>query len=123
MHGHSHEHAHASPSGDRRHLAAALVLITAYMAAEVVVGLLAHSLALLSDAAHMLTDAGAIALALLAARMAARPPSGGFTYGLKRAEILSAQANGLTLLILAAWLAYESVRRFLHPAEAAGTAV
>ena len=74
------------------------------MAGEVVVGVLAHSLALISDAAHMLTDAAAIALALIAMRLAARPPRGGYTYGLKRAEILSAQANGITLLLLAAWL-------------------
>ena len=69
---------------------------------EVVVGILVNSLALLSDAAHMLTDAAALALALVALRLARRPPRGGFTYGLKRAEILSAQANGITLLLLAA---------------------
>ena len=68
------------------------------MAVEVVVGILADSLALLSDAAHMLTDAGAIGLALLAARLAARPARGGFTFGLGRAEILSAQVNGATLV-------------------------
>ena len=68
------------------------------MAVEVVAGIVASSLALLSDAAHMLTDAGAIALALVAARLAARPPAGGYAFGLKRAEILSAQLNGATLL-------------------------
>jgi cobalt-zinc-cadmium efflux system protein len=90
------------------------------MSVEVVVGFLADSLALLSDAAHMLTDAVAIALALIANRMAARPPRGGFTYGLKRAEILSAQANGLTLLLLAAWIGVEAVRRLVDPPSVDG---
>jgi cobalt-zinc-cadmium efflux system protein len=123
-HGHGHGHGH-SPTGraDQRWLSAALALIVAFMAAEVVVGLLAHSLALLSDAAHMLTDAAAIVLALLAMRLARRPPSGGFTYGLKRAEILSAQANGLTLLLLAAWLTYESFRRLADPPPVGGLSV
>jgi cobalt-zinc-cadmium efflux system protein len=109
--------------GDRRWLSLALVLIAGFMAVEVVIGLLAGSLALLSDAAHMLTDAVAIVLALVAARMADRPPSGGFTYGLKRAEILSAQANGLTLLLLAAWIAYEAVQRLREPTAVGGAAV
>ena len=91
------------------------MLILAFMAGEVVAGLLAHSLALLSDAAHMLTDAASIGLALATAKIAARPPRGGYTYGLRRAEILSAQANGITLVLLAAWLAYEAVRRLLAP--------
>lgn len=105
-------HSHGVSAGtDRRWLAIALTLITAFMAVEVVVGVLAGSLALISDAAHMLTDAASIVLSLIAMRLAARPARGGFTYGLKRAEILSAQANGLTLLLLGAWLAYESVRR------------
>ncbi|WP_436534511.1 cation diffusion facilitator family transporter [Actinoplanes sp. HUAS TT8] len=123
---HDHEHGHAghdhgvSADADRRWLGVALGLISAFMLGEVVVGLLARSLALLSDAAHMLTDAGAIVLALIAMRLAARKPKGGFTYGLKRAEILSAQANGLTMLLLGAWLAYEAVRRLIHPPEVAG---
>ncbi len=71
------------------------------MVVEVVAGLIADSLALLSDAAHMLTDAGSIALALVAARLAARPPGGRFTFGFGRAEILSAQINGAALLVLA----------------------
>src|SRR5688572_10564713 len=90
------------------------------MAVEIVVGLMAGSLALLSDAAHMLTDAAAIALAIVAARMAARPPAGGYTYGLRRAEILSAQANGLSLLLLAAWIGYEAVRRLFDPTPVDG---
>ncbi|GAA3188353.1 MULTISPECIES: cation diffusion facilitator family transporter [Streptomyces] len=123
-HGHGpggHSHAHAvSPDADRRWLRAALVLICAFMAVEVVIGVVARSLALLSDAAHMLTDAASIVLALVAMRLAARPARGGYTYGLKRAEILSAQANGITLLILSAWLAYEAVRRLIEPPEVTG---
>ncbi|HEY3501429.1 MAG TPA: cation diffusion facilitator family transporter [Actinocatenispora sp.] len=122
--GAGHEHAHGVSAGaDRRWLTAALGLILAFMAAEVVIGLAAGSLALLSDAAHMLTDAAAIALALIAMRLAARPPRGGFTYGFRRAEILSAQANGLTLLLLAVWLGYEAVRRLITPPEVHGALV
>jgi cobalt-zinc-cadmium efflux system protein len=115
--GHSHG---VSADADRRWLSLALGLIAVFMVGEVVTGLLARSLALLSDAAHMLTDAGSIVLALVAMRLAARPPKGGFTYGLKRSEILSAQANGLTMLILAVWLAVEAVRRLVHPHAVTG---
>ncbi|MFM9441269.1 cation diffusion facilitator family transporter [Streptomyces acidiscabies] len=115
--GHSHG---VSADADRRWLGIALALITVFMAAEVVVGIMASSLALISDAAHMLTDAVSIVLALVAMRLSARPARGGFTYGLKRAEILSAQANGLTLLLLGAWLAYEAVRRLIDPPEVEG---
>ena len=117
-----HEHG-VSADADRRWLSLALTLISLFMLGEVVVGLIAGSLALLSDAAHMLTDAGAIALALIAMRLAARPPRGGYTYGLKRAEILSAQANGLTMLILAVWLGVEAIRRLIDPPHVAGPLV
>jgi len=119
-HGHGpgggHGHAHGpSPDADWRWLAAAAALIVVFMAGEVVAGLVAHSLALLSDAAHMLTDAAAIGLALVTARVAGRPARGRYTYGLRRLEILSAQANGITLVLLALWLAYEAVRRLITP--------
>jgi cobalt-zinc-cadmium efflux system protein len=114
-----HHHAHA----DTRRLGIALALILGFMAVEVVAGILASSLALLSDAAHMLTDAGAIALALVAARLAARPPAGGYTFGLKRAEILSAQLNGATLLALAAVILYEGIRRLFDPPDVEGATV
>ncbi|NGO43733.1 cation diffusion facilitator family transporter [Streptomyces ureilyticus] len=120
--GAGHEgHAHGvGADTDRRWLAIALTLIASFMAIEVVIGIVAQSLALISDAAHMLTDAVSIVLALIAMRLAARPARGGFTYGLKRAEILSAQANGLTLLLLGAWLAYEAVHRLIDPPEVEG---
>jgi len=127
-HGHAAGHlahpagpaAGATAGSGARHLTGALVLIVAFMAAEVTVGLLAHSLALISDAAHMLTDAAAIALALTAMRLSARPAAGGYTYGLRRTEILSAQANGITLLLLSVWLAYEAVHRLIYPPVVAG---
>jgi cobalt-zinc-cadmium efflux system protein len=115
--GHSHV---VSADADQRWLAGALTLIVAYMAGEVVVGLIAHSLALLSDAAHMLTDAASIVLALIAMRLAAKPARGNFTFGLKRTEILSAQANGISLLVLSVWLAYEAIRRLVEPPEVTG---
>jgi cobalt-zinc-cadmium efflux system protein len=90
------------------------------MVAEVVAGIVATSLALLSDAGHMLTDAVALGLALAALRLAERPPSGSFTYGLKRAEILSAQVNGVTLLLLGALIVYEGIRRLIEPPDVEG---
>jgi cobalt-zinc-cadmium efflux system protein len=121
-HGHAHSHAPA-PDADHRWLGIALALILAFMAVEVVAGLLADSLALLSDAAHMLTDAGSIGLALVAARLAARPPGGRFTFGLGRAEILSAQVNGAALLVLAGVIAWEAVRRLADPPDVDGLVV
>jgi cobalt-zinc-cadmium efflux system protein len=105
---------------DARYLGSALGLIVLFMAAEVVIGVVSGSLALISDAGHMLTDAAAIAFALVAARLATRPPRGNLTYGLRRVEILSAQANGITLLLLAAWFVYEAVSRFIDPPEVKG---
>jgi len=123
-----HDHHHHGPMrpsgpGERRRLWIALSLILGFMAVEVVAGILASSLALLSDAAHMLTDAAAIALALVAARLADRPPAGGFTFGLKRAEILSAQVNGATLVALAAVILFEGVRRLIDPPDVEGAIV
>lgn len=123
-HGGSGGHAHGvAADADRRWLVIALALIVAFMAGEVVAGVMAHSLALLSDAAHMLTDAASIVLALVAMRLAARPARGGYTFGLKRAEILSAMANGTTLLVLSAWLAWEAIHRLVSPPEVAGPLV
>ena len=93
MHDHAHGHAHGG-GDDARRLGLALALILAFMVGEVVVGVLAHSLALLSDASHMLTDAGALVMSLVVLRLAAQPAGGNRTFGLRRSEILSAQANG-----------------------------
>ena len=121
-HQHHHHHHHHGPvtAADRGPLAVALALIAGFMAVEVVAGIVGHSLALLSDAAHMLTDAGAIALALVAARLAERPARGAFTFGLQRAEILSAQVNGAALLALAVLIAVDGVHRLADPAPVEG---
>ena len=117
-------HSHApSADADRRWLTVALVLIAGFMAIEVVAGLVAGSLALLSDAAHMLTDAGSIALALVAAGLAARPARGAFTFGLGRAEILSAQINGAALFAFAGVIAFEGARRLGSPPDVDGAVV
>ncbi len=121
-HDHDHHH-HVSRDADRRWLVLTLALLLLFMAAEVVVGIFASSLALISDAGHMLTDAGAIALSLFAMHMAARPAQGQFTWGFKRVEILSAQANGITLLLLGLWFVVEAVMRLVTPPEVAGPAV
>jgi cobalt-zinc-cadmium efflux system protein len=120
--GHDHSHHHHAPArdGDHGRLWIALGLILALMAGEVVAGIVAGSLALLSDAAHMLTDAAAIALALFAGHLAKRPPRGGYTYGLRRGEILSAQVNGATLLALAAVIGFEAIRRIVDPPSVEG---
>jgi cobalt-zinc-cadmium efflux system protein len=106
--GHSHA---ARADADRAKLLVALGLVVCLMAVEVGVGVASRSLALLSDAGHMLTDAAAIGFSLLALVLAARPARGAMTFGLRRVEILSAQANGVTLVVLAALIAYEAIRR------------
>jgi cobalt-zinc-cadmium efflux system protein len=117
----SHSHPHTGENkADRRALTAALVLIVAFMAGEIVFALVASSLALLADAAHMLTDAAALALALVSAAMAARPPRGRWTFGYKRMEVLAAQINGLTLLVIGVWIVYGAVRRLIDPPEVRG---
>ncbi len=118
-HGAGHSHAHTMTT-NRRRLILSLVLIATFMVVEVVVGLVAGSVALIADAGHMLTDALAIALSLVALHLAARPARGSMTFGLKRVEILSAQINGLTLLVLAAVIVYESIHRLMNPADVLG---
>src|SRR3954453_15324979 len=120
--GHDHTHVHAGDA-DARRLGAAFALIVAFMLAEVVAGIVGSSLALLSDAGRMLTDAVALGLALAALRLAERPPAGSFTYGMKRAEILSAQINGVTLLLLGALIVYEGIRRLIEPPDVEGALV
>jgi cobalt-zinc-cadmium efflux system protein len=113
---HDAAHSHgARADADRGKLALALGLVVAVLVLEAASGVVAHSLALLSDAGHMLTDAAALGFSLLAMRLASRPAAGAMTFGSGRVEILSAQANGVTLLILAAFIAYEAVRRLFVP--------
>ena len=112
--GHSHG---ARADADRTRLTAALGLIVAFMAVEVATGVIANSLALLSDAGHMLADAAAIGFSLFALRLATRPAKGAMTFGFRRAEILAAQANGVTMLILAAFIVYGAIRRLFEPPD------
>jgi cobalt-zinc-cadmium efflux system protein len=120
-HHHGHDHPHSVTSDtDRRYLTIALGLIAGFMAFEIVIGLLAHSLALLSDAGHMLTDAGALLMSLLVLRLVQRPSGGHYTYGFRRAEVLSGQANSAVLLVLGALVIYEAISRLFHPPEVAG---
>jgi cobalt-zinc-cadmium efflux system protein len=113
-HGHHHHHTVAAEA-DRGPLLVALALIGGLMVAEVAAGLIAGSVALLTDAGHMLTDAGAIVLGLVALRLAARPPSGAMTYGLKRVEPLSAAINGAVLAVLAIVFTIEAISRLVNP--------
>lgn len=111
-----HDHAHTvSRTADRRYLGLAFGLIVAFMAAEVVTAILSGSLALFADAGHMLTDAAAIAMAIWASRLAERPTTDVWTYGFKRAEIVSAAVNGVALLLTAALILFEAIERLLHP--------
>ena len=116
---HSHEHDH-SRTKDQRALAIAFALIVLFMCFEVATGIVAGSLALLADAGHMLTDALALAGALAAARLAVRRPGGPWTFGLGRVEILAAQANGITLLLVGVWVVYGAVRRLVSPPDVHG---
>jgi len=116
----SHDH---SRTKDQRALALALALIVAFMGFEVATGIIAGSLALLADAGHMLTDALALAGALVAARLAVRRPGGPWTFGLGRVEILAAQANGITLFVVGVWVVYGAIRRLVAPPDVRGGVV
>ena len=114
---HDHDHRLAT---DRRALTIALVLVAGLMAGEIVAGMIGHSLALLADAGHMFTDAAALAFALIASAMAARPAAGRWTFGYSRLEILAAQANGITLGLLALWIVWSAVHRLVDPRDVHG---
>jgi cobalt-zinc-cadmium efflux system protein len=115
-----HAHGPTGDDADARRLARGLALIVAFMVTEVVAGILAHSLVLLSDAAHMLTDAGALLLSLAVIRLVRRPAGGNLTFGLRRLEALSAQANGALLVVLAGLIVYGGVRRLVTPPSPGG---
>jgi cobalt-zinc-cadmium efflux system protein len=115
----SHQHDH-SRTKDQRALAIAFGLIALFMGFEIATGIVAGSLALLADAGHMLTDALALTGALVAGRLAVRRPGGQWTFGLGRVEILAAQANGITLLLVGVWVVYGAVRRLVSPPDVHG---
>ena len=111
-HGHAHPHAHG---GGTTALGWALAITIAFMFIEAIGGLLSHSLALLADAAHMLTDAGALGLALFAAWISRRPPTAARTFGFLRVEILAAAVNATILLVVTIGIIWEAVQRMMRP--------
>ncbi|MFD7001152.1 cation diffusion facilitator family transporter [Streptomyces mirabilis] len=124
--GHDHGHAHGAPTTGtaaaayRGRLRVALSITLTVMVVELVGGLMADSLALVADAAHMATDAVGLGMALLAIHFANRPPSGNRTFGYARAEILAALANCLLLLGVGGYVLYEAIHRFVTPADTEG---
>ena len=114
------DHPHDYSRSDRRTLMIALLLIASFMVVEVVGGIMAGSLALLSDAGHMVADAGSIALALVAQRLAQRPYSAERTFGYRRAEVLAALLNALSLWLIAGWVFFEAYGRLRQVREVDG---
>ena len=120
-HAHGHDHAHGHGGGaNERLLTIALLITTVFMVVEVAGGAIAHSLALIADAAHMLTDAASLGLALFALRMSRRPADDVYSYGHHRHEVLAAFVNGLALLALSAWIVVEALRRLWMPEPVQG---
>lgn len=134
MHSHDHDHAghshgygahalEARRADSRKRLWVALAINVGLLVAEVVGGLITGSLAVLADAGHVLSDAGAIALALFAARLAALPAAGRRTFGYQRSEVLAALVNGLTLVVVSVVIAVAAIGRFSDPPEIEGWGV
>jgi cobalt-zinc-cadmium efflux system protein len=105
---------------DERLMLVGLAALSAFLVGELVAAVVAHSLALLADAGHMATDVLALAAAVLAARLARRPAVGHWTFGLARAEVLSALFNGATLLVVAVIVTFEAIRRLVNPVAVTG---
>jgi len=134
MQNHDSAHLHAHLAGDAAHahfnehrsqaaLAAALALTLGFAVVEVTAGFIANSLALISDAGHMVTDAAALGLALLAQLIAKRRPSEHYSFGFGRAEALAAFVNGLAMLLVVGWIVFEAVQRFASPEPVQGSTV
>src|SRR3954462_3993924 len=124
-HRHEHQHSigphhHAHRVAQRRALWISLLANGVFMVAEVVGGFAFNSLALLADAAHMLSDVAGLGVALVAQQLVERRATARHSYGLQRAEVLGAQANGVILLAAAGWIIYEAVQRIDDPADVAG---
>src|SRR5918998_5744947 len=115
--GADHDHPTPAPAGNWRALLLALVVTASFLIVEAVGGWLTGSLALVADAGHMLTDAAALALSLFAVTMAARPATHTRTFGYKRIEVLAAAVNGMALVLIAAYIAWEAVTRLDDPSE------
>jgi cobalt-zinc-cadmium efflux system protein len=119
---HSHSHS-AAPASDVRLLLLALSLIAVFLVVEVVAAIVGKSLALFADAGHMLTDVGALGMSAWAIRLSKRPAAGRWTFGLKRAEILSAAVNGVTLVAIGVLIAVEAIQRLVSPQHVDGGVV
>jgi cobalt-zinc-cadmium efflux system protein len=114
-HGPGHGHAHAVDADSERRVLIVLVLTAGFMVVEVAGGIVSNSLALLADAGHMLTDAGALALAWIAFRLGRRPADGARSYGYHRFKVIAAFANGVALVIITLWITIEAIVRFVDP--------
>ncbi|MEO2204701.1 cation diffusion facilitator family transporter [Paenibacillus pabuli] len=117
-HNHDHGHHHAHPN-NKKVLLFSFIIITLYMIVEAVGGFVTNSLALISDAGHMLSDAVALGIALLAFTFGEKAVNTGKTYGYRRFEILAATLNGITLIAISLYIFYEAIGRFIHPPEVA----
>ncbi|MBU8542032.1 cation diffusion facilitator family transporter, partial [Falsiroseomonas tokyonensis] len=112
-----HAHGARVTEGSERRIRTVLIMTAGYAAAQAVGGWLSGSLALIADSGHMVSDAAALLLALIAYRVAARSPDAVRTYGFHRVRVLAALANGASLLLLVAWIAWEAVLRLREPSE------
>ncbi|CAM5205412.1 Cobalt-zinc-cadmium efflux system protein OS=Ureibacillus acetophenoni OX=614649 GN=SAMN05877842_10514 PE=4 SV=1 [Ureibacillus acetophenoni] len=117
-HHHHHDHSHGA---NKKVLLISFIIITAYMIVEAIGGFITNSLALLSDAGHMLSDSVALGIALFAFILGEKAANQRKTFGYKRFEILAAVLNGITLMLIAAFIFYEAIERFANPPEVATT--
>lgn len=118
-HNHAHDHSHGHGQNNKKVLLFSFIIITAYMLVEAFGGFFTNSLALLSDAGHMLSDSLALAIALLAFKFGEKAVDKGNTFGYRRFEILAAMLNGVTLIVIALYIFYEAIDRFVNPPEVA----
>lgn len=121
-HNHQHDHSHGHTHGaNKKTLTTSFIIIAFYMIIEAVGGFMTNSLALLSDAGHMLSDAVSLGIALVAFTLGEKAANYGKTYGYKRFEILAAVLNGVTLILISLYIFYEAIQRFQNPPEVAST--
>lgn len=117
-HGHSHGHSHTS---NKKALLTSFIMIAAFMVVEVIGGIMTNSLALLSDAGHMLSDAASLGLSFFAIKLGEKQVTQEKTYGYKRFEIIAAALNGITLIVVSVYIFYEAFHRFFAPPEVQST--
>ncbi|MGX2959689.1 cation diffusion facilitator family transporter [Peribacillus sp. JNUCC 23] len=116
-HNHGHSHGHSHGSGNKKALFMSFLIITSFMVVEVIGGIVTNSLALLSDAGHMLSDSAAMGLSLAAIKLGERKASSTHTFGYRRSEIIAASINGITLMAISLYIFYEAYQRLMHPPE------